>query len=140
MAMLGCLIDWRYDMGLRDTKAIDGDLVVIGRVYEKFPEGDGTFVTRSGYLSLTQENNTLHSTETFKGKHVHVLIEYETDGVHHGSSVDLHPYNNSICLSSFLIGQDILTGYIDEEGHIVLSVPSGLTLTDIHAHYVIYDF
>lgn len=91
-----------------------------------------------GDLRLEQENNTLISYDEFPNQHIYVLVEFETDGVHYGTSVDLHPYNGSICLSSYIIGSTIYTGYIDEEGHIVLTIPSGMNLTNIEAHYYIY--
>lgn len=126
----------------RDTKVIDGDLIVIGKIDEKYgePDGDGAKHLKLGHLPLVQENNTLTSTKTFNNKHIKVLVEYETNGVHYGASVDLHPYNGSICLSSYLIGSDVLTGYIDEEGHVVLAIPSGITPTNIDAHYLIYEY
>lgn len=127
---------------MRDTKVINGDLIVIGKVDEKYgePNGDGAKHLKLGDLPLVQENNTLTSTKTFNNMHIKVLIEYETNGVHYGASVDLHPYNGSICLSSYLIGDDILTGYIDEEGHVVLAIPNGITPTNIEAHYLIYEY
>lgn len=127
---------------MRDTKVINGDLIVIGKVDEKYgePDGDGAKHLKLGDLPLVQENSTLTSTKTFNNAHIKVLVEYETSGVHYGASVDLHPYNGSICLSSYLIGNDILTGYIDEEGHVVLAIPDGITPTNIDAHYLIYEY
>lgn len=117
-------------MSIKNTKVINGDLVVIGNIFSQNSFQD---------LELVQVGNVLQSIETFEGKHLRVLVEYETDGVHYGFGVDLHPYNNAICLSFYIVGGEILTGYVDEEGHIVLSLPSGLTLTEIQAHYFIHN-
>lgn len=123
---------------MKNTYVCPGDLIVLGNIET---QGEGVGGGSHGHslvdLALFQENSTLTSNEKFNNKHVLVLVEYETDGVHYGASVNLHPYNGSICLSSYLIGQQILTGYIDEEGHIVLSIPQNITPTNIKAHYII---
>lgn len=126
----------------RDTKVIDGDLVVIGKIDEKYgePDGDGAKHLKLGHLPLVQENNTLTSTKIFNNKHIKVLVEYETDGIHLGASVDLHPYNESICLGYYIIGDHTLTGFIDEEGHVVLAIPNDVIPTNIDAHYLIYEY
>lgn len=120
-------------MALKNTKVVDGDLLVLGRVIT-----EGRIVDLLD-LELQQEGNTLKSVDTFPGCHVHILVEYETNGIHYGTSADLHPYNGSICLSSYIIGADILTCYIDETGHIVLSIPNNMTLINMQAHYFIYN-
>lgn len=124
-------------MSLKERQLIEGDLLVLGKIYSENGGGSGGSHSLQN-LHLIQEGSTLISVESVKQEHYHVLVEYETNGVHHGASVDLHPYNNSICLSYYLIGESILTGYIDEEGHIVLAIPSGITPTNIICHYFAY--
>lgn len=127
-------------MALRDLKIIDGDLLVKGKIVaENGHEVSHGDEIKLNDLQLVNVGNVLKSVlNGFKHKHIHLLLEYETDGVHYGTSVDLHPYNNSICLSFYIIANETLTAYIDEEGYIVLSNPNGITPTNIEAHYFEY--
>lgn len=133
-------------MGLKDTKVVQGNLLVKGKLYvEEIDESRTSDVSELDNhsielydLELEQDNATLTSTKTFENKHVHVLIEFETSGVHYGASCDLHPYNGSICLCYYNVANSMQTAYIDEEGHVVLSIPDDITVTNIEAHYFEY--
>lgn len=133
-------------MPLKDNHVIDGNLLVKGRLYVEEVDEEKTQESTQldnhsielYELTLAQDGATLTSTKTFVNKHIHVLVEYETTGVHFGGSCDLHPYNGSICLCYYNIAGEMLTAYIDEEGHVVLSIPSGVTPTVIEAHYFEY--
>lgn len=90
-------------------------------------------------LTLTESGNVLTSTETFT-QHVQVMIEFETDSIHAGFDLILHPYDEAICFVTY----DVLvngtpnfgTAYLNDLGNVVINVPTGLTFTNIHAHYI----
>lgn len=86
-------------------------------------------------LTLTQSNSMLISQKTFT-KHIQVMIEFETDGVHYGADFILHPYDTSICLVSYRFATYDGTAYIAENGTVNISIPSGLTFSNVKAHYI----
>lgn len=86
-------------------------------------------------LTLTQSNSMLISQKTFT-KHIQVMIEFETDGVHYGADFILHPYDTSICLVSYRFSTYDGTAYIAENGTVNISIPSGLTFSNVKAHYI----
>jgi hypothetical protein len=126
-------------MAVRNNTFIEGDLIVKGKIYSSVEEQNGGSSITLASLNMEKVGSTLKSLSKLQNGHYHVLVEYETNGVHHGASVDIHPYNNSICLSYFLIGNDIQTGYLDEEGYLVLSIPAGVEPTNIECHYFQYN-
>jgi hypothetical protein len=86
-------------------------------------------------LTLTQGNAVLTSQKTFTS-HIQVLIEFETDGMHYGADFVLHPYDNAICLVSYNFVGHSGTAYLDESGHINISIPDNLTFSNVKAHYI----
>lgn len=110
------------------------------------PIGDTTLTYKDGMiyvtpenalpeLTLTQSNSMLISQKTFT-KHIQVMIEFETDGVHYGADFILHPYDTSICLVSYRFATYDGTAYIAENGTVNISIPSGLTFSNVKAHYI----
>jgi hypothetical protein len=89
-------------------------------------------------LTLTGDA-VLTSTETFT-THTQILVEFETDGIHAGFDCILHPYDQAICMVTY----DVLTNgtphfgtcYLDDTGHVVVNVPTGMTFTNVKAHYI----
>lgn len=88
-----------------------------------------------GDLTLNQTGTMLVSNQTFTG-HVHTMVEFETDGMHYGADFVLHPYDSSICLVSFSFGTYSSTAYLGEDGKINIAIPSGLTVTNVKAHFI----
>ena len=86
-------------------------------------------------LTLTQSGTALVSTETFT-THVRVMVEFESSGVHYGADFILHPYDSSVCIVNFYVANTLSTAYIDTDGTINIAVPSGMTATNITAHYI----
>lgn len=86
-------------------------------------------------LSLTQANSMLISDKRFN-QHVQILLEFETGGMHYGADFILHPYDTSICLVSYNFVGHTGTAYLDEYGRVNISIPDGLSLTNVKAHYV----
>lgn len=86
-------------------------------------------------LTLTQSNSMLTSQKTFT-KHIQVMIEFETDGMHYGADFILHPYDNAVCLVSYNFVGHSGTAYLDENGHINISIPDNLTFSNVKAHYI----
>ena len=84
--------------------------------------------------------NVLTSQETFNS-HIQILVEFETDSIHAGFDCVLHPYDEAICFVTFDVlvnGQaNFGTAYLNENGNVVINVPSGLTFTNIHAKSVV---
>lgn len=110
-----------------------GDVVLTyknGMVYVT-PDTSTTLQT----LTLTQGNAVLTSQKTFTS-HIQVLIEFETDGMHYGADFILHPYDNAICLVSYNFVGHSGTAYLDENGHINISIPDNLTFSNVKAHYI----
>lgn len=85
--------------------------------------------------------NVLTSQETFNS-HIQILVEFETDNIHAGFDCVLHPYDTAICFVTFDVlvnGQaNFGTAYLNENGNVVINVPSGLTFTNVHGKYVVY--
>ena len=86
-------------------------------------------------LVLTQGTAILTSQKSFT-KHIQVMIEFETDGMHYGADFILHPYDNAICLVSYNFVGHSGTAYLDENGHINISIPDNLTFSNVKAHYI----
>ena len=86
-------------------------------------------------LVLTQGTAVLTSQKSFT-KHIQVMIEFETDGMHYGADFILHPYDNAICLVSYNFVGHSGTAYLDENGHINISIPDNLTFSNVKAHYI----
>lgn len=86
-------------------------------------------------LVLTQGIAVLTSQKSFT-KHIQVMIEFETDGMHYGADFILHPYDNAICLVSYNFVGHSGTAYLDENGHINISIPDNLTFSNVKAHYI----
>lgn len=91
-------------------------------------------------LPLTEASAGMYiSTLELKEGHVQVLFEVETEGTHAGADFILHPYNSAICYTTFnlLIGGQFVNGfaYINESGKVNISLPQGITATEILAHY-----
>lgn len=90
-------------------------------------------------LTLTESGNVLTSTETFT-THTQILVEFETDGIYAGFDCILHPYDQAICMVTY----NVLTNdtphfgtcYLDNTGHVVVNVPTGMTFTNVKAHYI----
>ena len=89
-------------------------------------------LTLSGTSVLTSE-------ETFTN-HIQIMVEFETDSIHAGFDCVLHPYDEAVCFVTYDVlvnGQaNFGTAYLNENGNIVINVPSGLTFTNVHAKYV----
>lgn len=98
----------------------------------------GTIYVTGGYtllqtLTLNQNGSVVTSQEVFNS-HVHVMIEFETDGMHYGTDFVLHPHDSAICLVSYNFVGHTGTAYLDENGYININVPDGLTFTNIKGH------
>lgn len=89
-------------------------------------------------LTLTGDA-VLTSTETFT-THTQILVEFETDGIHAGFDCILHPYDQAICMVTYnVLTNDtphFSTCYLDNTGHVVVNVPTGMTFTNVKAHYI----
>ena len=86
-------------------------------------------------MTLNQSGSILKSNQTFTG-HIHTMVEFETDGMHYGADFVLHPFDTSICIVSFSFGTYTSTAYLDESGYINISIPSGLSVTNVKAHFI----
>lgn len=86
-------------------------------------------------LVLNQGTAVLTSQKSFT-KHIQVMIEFETEGMHYGADFILHPYDNAICLVSYNFVGHSGTAYLDESGHINISIPDNLTFSNVKAHYI----
>ena len=114
----------------------NGSIVVNGQTIVYDP--NHIYITTDNVLqdlTLTQSNMMLISEEEIIG-HVHVMLEFETDGVHYGTDFILHPYDTSICLVSFRFSTYDSNAYLDDSGKINIMIPSGLTFTNVKAHYI----
>lgn len=104
---------------------------------------DGKFIeikTSQILQPLTlQGTSVLTSTETFN-KHVQILVEFETDSIHAGFDLMLHPYDEAVCFVTYDVlvngNPNFGTAYLNEQGQVTINVPNGLTFTNIHAHYI----
>ena len=114
--------------------------------------GDKTLTYSDTAIYVTSSNPALNtltlsggsvltSTEAFTS-HVQILVEFETDSIHAGFDCVLHPYDEAVCFVTYNVlvnGQpNFGTAYLDDAGHVVVNVPSGLTFSNIHAKYVVY--
>lgn len=92
-------------------------------------------------LSLYTTGSVISSAKTFT-KHVHVMLEFETDGVHGGTDFVLHPYDTSICFVTYdvLINGQLYSAqaYLDDSGYVRINIPNGLTFTNVNGHYIEY--
>lgn len=90
-------------------------------------------------LSLYITGSVISSAKTFT-KHVHVMLEFETDGVHGGTDFVLHPYDTSICFVTYdvLINGQLYSAqaYLDDSGYVRINIPNGLTFTNVNGHYI----
>ena len=102
---------------------------------------DGKSLPTIEDLTLTIANSVISSAEKFT-HHVHVMIEFETDGVHGGTDFILHPFDTSICFVTYdiLVNGQLYSSqaYLDEAGNIKINVPAGLTFTNTKGHYIEY--
>lgn len=102
---------------------------------------DGKSLPAIEDLTLTITNSVISSAETFT-HHVHVMLEFETDGVHGGTDFILHPFDTSICFVTYdiLVNGQLYSSqaYLDEAGNIKINVPAGLTFTNAKGHYIEY--
>ena len=85
--------------------------------------------------------SVLTSAETFRS-HVHIMVEFETDSIHAGFDCVLHPYDEAVCFVTYNVlvngTPNFATAYLNENGNVVINVPSGLTFTNVHGKYVVY--
>ena len=85
--------------------------------------------------------SVLTSNEKFNN-HVHIMVEFETDSIHAGFDCVLHPYDESVCFVTYNVlvngTPNFATAYLNENGQVVINVPSGLTFTNVHGKYVVY--
>ena len=93
-------------------------------------------------INFSSENGMYVSNKVFEPEqHVHLLFEIETEGTHSGTDFVLHPYNSSVCHTTFtlLIGGQFVNGfaYLDETNRIRISFQENLFVTNIVAHYQI---
>lgn len=92
-------------------------------------------------LSLYITGSVISSAKTFV-KHVHIMLEFETDGVHGGTDFVLHPYDTSICFVTYdvLINGQLYSAqaYLDDGGYVRVNIPNGLTFTNVKGHYIEY--
>lgn len=102
---------------------------------------DGKSLPSINNLTLTVANSVISSDEKFT-HHVHVMLEFETDGVHGGTDFILHPFDTSICFVTYdiLVNGQLYSSqaYLDEAGNIKINVPTGLTFTNVKGHYIEY--
>lgn len=102
---------------------------------------DGKSLPAIEDLTLTIANSVISSAETFT-HHVHVMLEFETDGVHGGTDFILHPFDTSICFVTYdiLVNGQLYSSqaYLDEAGNIKINVPTGLTFANAKGHYIEY--
>lgn len=114
----------------------NGSIVVNGQTIVYDP--NHIYITTDNVLqdlTLIQSNMMLISEEEITG-HVHVMLEFETNGVHYGTDFILHPYDTSICLVSFRFNNYDSSAYLDDSGKINIIIPDGLTFTNVKAHYI----
>lgn len=97
-------------------------------------------VSKPNTLTFTG-TSVLTSNEKFNS-HVHIMVEFETDSIHAGFDCVLHPYDNAVCFVTYNVlvngTPNFATAYLDESGHVVINVPSGLTFSNVHGKYVVY--
>lgn len=104
---------------------------IVARLDQDYVLQDTSFTIDGGmYVS-----STIFPADT----HVQLLFEIETEGTHSGADFVLHPYNSSICHTTFrlLVGGQYIDGfaYLDENNHARISFSQPIDLTDIIAHY-----
>lgn len=115
--------------------AINGSIIVGDKTY--LYDNGTIYITPNTLSELTlTESGTMLISDTAFTSHIHVMIEFETDGVHYGADFILHPYDTSICLVSYRFATYDGTAYLDEAGRVNISIPSGLTFTNVKAHYI----
>jgi hypothetical protein len=85
--------------------------------------------------------SVLTSAETFNS-HIQILVEFETDSIHAGFDCVLHPYDEAVCFVTYNVlvngSPNFGTAYLNEDGQVVINVPSGLTFSNVHAKYVVF--
>lgn len=115
---------------------VDGQTIVYddNTIYITPDETEAQSLTFNGTSVLT-------SNEKFNS-HVHIMVEFETDSIHAGFDCVLHPYDEAVCFVTYNVlvngAPNFATAYLDESGHVVINVPSGLTFTNVHGKYVVY--
>lgn len=115
---------------------VDGQIIVYDEntIYITPDETEAQNLTFTGTSVLT-------SNEKFNS-HAHIMVEFETDSIHAGFDCVLHPYDEAVCFVTYNVlvngAPNFATAYLNEEGQVVINVPSGLTFTNVHGKYVVY--